>query len=144
MNAPGAYSPGADTPAAASAAPLRAVGMLDDIRIPMPDGVDLAARIWRPVDAAAETARRTFEEGQSAAGLPTVTLDLDAVLLAAMRVADLASSNGEARRSVQGGAVRVNDQPVSDDKLVLTRALLADGAIKLSMGKKKHVLVKPA
>jgi tyrosyl-tRNA synthetase len=38
--------------------------------------------------------------------------------------------------------VRVNDEPVADEKLVLTRALLADGAIKLSMGKKKHVLVK--
>ena len=97
-------------------------------------------------DVAAETARRTFEEGQSAAGLPTVSLDLDAGtgLLAACVAAGLASSNGEARRSVQGGAVRVNDQPVSDEKLVLTRALLADGAIKLSMGKKKHVLVKPA
>jgi tyrosyl-tRNA synthetase len=97
-------------------------------------------------DAAAETARRTFEEGQSAAGLPTVSLDLDAGtgLLAACVAANLASSNGEARRAVQGGAIKVNDQPVSDEKLVLTRALLADGAIKLSMGKKKHVLVKPA
>jgi tyrosyl-tRNA synthetase len=95
---------------------------------------------------AAETARRTFEEGQSAAGLPTVALDLDAGagLLAACVAAGLASSNGEARRAVQGGAIRINDQPVSDEKLVLTRALLADGAIKLSMGKKKHVLVKPA
>ncbi|WP_395684816.1 tyrosine--tRNA ligase [Aestuariivirga sp.] len=94
--------------------------------------------------AAAETARRTFEEGQSAAGLPTVTLDLDGGtgLLAALVAAGFASSNGEARRSIQGGAVRVNDEPVADEKLVLTRALLADGAIKLSMGKKKHVLVK--
>ena len=58
--------------------------------------------------------------------------------------AGFASSNGEARRSVQGGAIRVNDQPVSDEKLKLTRTLLADGVIKLSMGKKKHVLVKPA
>jgi tyrosyl-tRNA synthetase len=97
-------------------------------------------------EEAAETARRTFEEGQSAAGLPTITLDLDAGtgLLAACVAAGFASSNGEARRSVQGGAVRVNDQAVSDEKLMLTRALLADGVVKLSMGKKKHVLVKPA
>jgi tyrosyl-tRNA synthetase len=95
-------------------------------------------------EEAAETARRTFEEGQSAAGLPSITLDLDqgVGLLAACVAAGFASSNGEARRSVQGGAVRVNDQAVSDEKLVLTRALLADGVIKLSMGKKKHVLVK--
>jgi len=97
-------------------------------------------------EAAAETARRTFEDGQSAAGLPTLTLDLDGGtgLLAAMVAAGFATSNGEARRSIQGGAVRINDEPVADDKLVLTRALLVDGAIKLSMGKKKHVLVKPA
>ena len=97
-------------------------------------------------EEAAETARRTFEEGQSAAGLPSIDLDLDAGtgLLAACVAAGFASSNGEARRSVQGGAIRVNDQPVSDEKMMLTRALLSDGVIKLSMGKKKHVLVKPA
>jgi len=97
-------------------------------------------------DEAAETARRTFEEGQSAEGLPSILLDLDGGtgLLAACVAAGFASSNGEARRSVQGGAIRVNDQAVADDKLTLTRAMLADGVIKLSMGKKKHVLVKPA
>jgi len=97
-------------------------------------------------EEAAETARRTFEEGQSATGLPSIRLDLDqgTGLLAACVAAGFASSNGEARRSVQGGAIRVNDQAVSDEKLKLTRELLADGVIKLSMGKKKHVLVKPA
>jgi tyrosyl-tRNA synthetase len=98
-------------------------------------------------EQAAETARRTFEEGESAAGLPTITLDLakGVGLLVALVAAGFASSNGEARRSVHGGAVRINDQPVSDDKLVLTLDMLnADGVIKLSMGKKKHVLVKPA
>ena len=74
-------------------------------------------------EEAAETARRTFEEGQSAAGLPSITLDLDGGtgLLAACVAAGFASSNGEARRSVQGGAIRVNDQAVSDEKLMLTR-----------------------
>jgi tyrosyl-tRNA synthetase len=95
-------------------------------------------------EEAADTARRTFEEGQSAAGLPTISLDLETGvgLLAACVAAGFASSNGEARRAVQGGAVRVNDEAVSDEKLLLTRAMAADGVIKLSMGKKKHVLVK--
>ncbi len=96
-------------------------------------------------EQAAVTARRTFEEGQSAEGLPTLSLDLDAGvgLLAACVAASFASSHGEARRSVQGGAIRVNDQTVADDKLKLTRALCnGDGVIKLSMGKKKHVLIK--
>ncbi len=97
-------------------------------------------------EQAAETARRTFEEGQSAAGLPTIELDLDqgTGLLAACVAVGFASSNGEARRSVQGGAIRINDQAVADDKLKLSRGLLnGDGVIKLSMGKKKHVLIKP-
>ncbi|MBI2719184.1 MAG: tyrosine--tRNA ligase [Rhizobiales bacterium] len=96
--------------------------------------------------AAAETARQTFEEGASAAGLPTISLDLKAGvgLLQACVTAGFASSNGEARRHVQGGAIRVNDLAVSDEKMTLGLGHLnADGAIKLSMGKKKHVLIKP-
>ena len=95
-------------------------------------------------DDAAETARKTFEEGASAEGLPTVTIDLSAGvgILAATVAAGLAASNGEARRSIQGGGIRVNDEIVKDDKLVLTAAMAKAGAIKLSHGKKKHVLLK--
>jgi len=58
--------------------------------------------------------------------------------------AGLASSNGEARRHVKGGAIKLNDQAVSDERLSVTDSYLNDdGAIKLSMGKKKHFLVKP-
>ena len=96
-------------------------------------------------EAASETARKTFEEGESAEGLPTLELNLSAgvgVLHAAV-LAGFASSNGEARRSVQGGAIRVNDVTVTDEKMQLTPANLSGGAIKFSMGKKKHVLIKP-
>ena len=59
--------------------------------------------------------------------------------------AGLAASNGEARRHVQGGAVRINDQAVSDErKLIGTGEITADGVIKLSLGKKKHILIRPA
>jgi tyrosyl-tRNA synthetase len=95
---------------------------------------------------ASETARKTFEEGESAAGLPTLELDLSAgvgVLQAAV-LAGFASSNGEARRSIQGGAIRVNDVAITDEKMQLTSASLnSEGVIKLSMGKKKHALIKP-
>lgn len=97
-------------------------------------------------EAAADTARRTFEEGESAAGLPTIVLDIKGGtgLLAACVAAAFATSNGEARRAVQGGAIRVNDTQVADDKMVLTPSHLnGDGVIKLSMGKKKHVLIRP-
>ncbi len=98
-------------------------------------------------EAAAETARKTFEEGQSATGLPTIAVDLSSGIsvLAALVQAGFASSNGDAKRSIQGGAVKINDVSVTDEKQTLTKAHLnAEGAIKLSMGKKKHVLLKPA
>ena len=100
----------------------------------------------KAAEDAAETARKTFEEGESAAGLPTLELDLSAgvgVLQAAV-LAGFASSNGEARRSIQGGAIRVNDVAVSDEKMqLMLKNLNSEGVIKLSMGKKKHALIKP-
>jgi tyrosyl-tRNA synthetase len=100
-------------------------------------------------EAAAETARQTFEQGASAQGLPTVELpkaDLAAGIgvLTAFVLAGLVKSNGEARRQIQGGGLRVNDEAVTDEKALLTAAdVAADGSIKLSLGKKKHVLLKP-
>ncbi len=99
-------------------------------------------------DQAAETARKTFEEGVTAASLPTVTvprweLEAGIGLLALLVRAGLAASNGEARRHVQGGGVRINDQPVSDDRRIVSLSdAEADGAIKLSLGRKRHVLVR--
>ena len=96
---------------------------------------------------AAETARRTFEEGESAEGLPPVALDLTSGvgLLAAIVAAGFASSNGEARRHIQGGAIRVNDDVVRDEKLRLDASHLNNsGTIKLSMGRKKHALLVQA
>ncbi len=99
---------------------------------------------------AAETARRTFEEGQAAEGLPSIDVPGAEFrpglgILKALVLAGLASSNGDARRQIQGGAIKVNDAPVADDKLQLTEASFTqDGVIKLSMGRKKHVLLKAA
>jgi tyrosyl-tRNA synthetase len=94
-------------------------------------------------DEAAETARKTFEEGASAEGLPTVVVELPIGILAACVVAGFAKSNGEAKRAIQGGGIRVNDDAVTDEKLVLSSDhLSADGTMKLSMGKKKHVLLR--
>ncbi|MGE3829607.1 MAG: tyrosine--tRNA ligase [Parvibaculaceae bacterium] len=101
-------------------------------------------------DAAAETARRTFEEGTAGEGLPTKSVargDIEGGLgvLKALVIAGLASSNGEARRHIQGGAIRVNDQVVSDERATLQPGDAGpDGAIKLSMGRKKHVLLRIA
>jgi tyrosyl-tRNA synthetase len=101
-------------------------------------------------NSASETARQTFEEGAIAESLPTVEiprgeLDAGAGVLAIFVKAGLVASNGEARRQIKGGGLRVNDAAVTDEKMVLNAAnLTAEGVIKLSMGKKKHVLLKPA
>ena len=96
---------------------------------------------------AAETARKTFEEGASAEGLPTITLarsklteGIPAFVL--FQEAGLAASGGEARRLIAGGGARINDTKVESNAQMITLADLNDDqAVKLSAGKKKHALV---
>ena len=99
---------------------------------------------------AAEAARQTFEEGSIAQNLPKVEVsrsELEAgigVLMSFVK-AGLVASNGEARRQIKGGGLRVNDSVITDENMVLTlENLTAEGVIKLSFGKKRHVLLKPA
>jgi tyrosyl-tRNA synthetase len=97
---------------------------------------------------AAETARRTFEQGALAEGLPTIEVTGDD-LAAGIAVVDLlvraelAASKGEARRLIKGNGARLNDAAIGDEAHAVTAAdLNADGVLKLSAGKKRHVLVK--
>jgi tyrosyl-tRNA synthetase len=101
-------------------------------------------------EQAADTARRTFEEGTVAESLPTIEVpraELDAglgVLSAFAEKSGLVASNGEARRQIKGGGLKVNDAPVTDEKMTLSsNDLTPEGVIKLSLGRKKHVLLKP-
>jgi tyrosyl-tRNA synthetase len=101
-------------------------------------------------EEAEATARTTFEEGALSQSLPTVEIDASAlsvglgVLIAFSEIAGLVASNGEARRQVKGGGLRLNDKPVTDERAVLTEAdLTPEGVIKLSLGRKKHVLLRP-
>lgn len=100
-------------------------------------------------EKAQETARQAFEQGAAAGGLPTVEISQDAFsaglgILQANTLAGLAKSNGEARRLIKGGGIRVNDHVVESDDRVLTESDIVDGVIKLSAGKKRHVLLKIA
>jgi tyrosyl-tRNA synthetase len=101
-------------------------------------------------ERSAETAKQTFEEGALAANLPSIDVpaaELKAGIgvLALFVRAGLAESNGKVRQFLKDGAVRVNDNAISDDRQVIgTGDVTADGVIKLSLGKKKHILVRPA
>lgn len=97
---------------------------------------------------AANTAQLTFEQGALADDLPSIdvakaTLEAGLGVLAAYVEAGLANSNGEVRRHIKGGSVRINDQQSTDERRVLTMDDVTDGVIKLSLGKKKHVLIRP-
>jgi tyrosyl-tRNA synthetase len=100
-------------------------------------------------EEAAETARKTFEEGALSANLPSIDVpaaELQAGIgvLALFVRAGLAESNGKVRQFLKDGAVRLNDAVVSDDRqLIGTGDVTADGVVKLSLGKKKHILVRP-
>jgi tyrosyl-tRNA synthetase len=99
--------------------------------------------------AIAETARRTFEESSVGADLPTTEVPQGDLakglsLIDLLVTATLATSKGEARRLIRQGGIRVNDQLVSDELARLSDSdLSATGVIKISAGKKRHILVKP-
>jgi tyrosyl-tRNA synthetase len=100
-------------------------------------------------DEAAATARATFEEGKLAESLPTqeiarTNLANGLSVLEAYVLLHLVMSKGEARRLIRNGGLQVNDAVVTDENMMLTpRDLTPEGVIKLSLGRKRHVLLKP-
>ena len=114
---------------------------------------DEATRMCRGAEAAAAaraTAQKTFVEGGLGADLPVIEVpkaELEAGIAAfALLVrAELAGSNGEARRIIKGAGAKLNDETIADENRKISLSdLNAEGVIKLSFGKKKHVVVKPS
>jgi tyrosyl-tRNA synthetase len=104
----------------------------------------------KAAEEAAETARRTFEEGARADTLPTVAVPRArlAAGIAAFELlheAGLAESRNEARKLIKGGGGRLNDKPIASDTALIGEADLdSAGTLKLSAGRKRHVLVRAA
>ena len=92
-------------------------------------------------DGAADTARRTFEEGTSGGSLPSITADGAIALVDALAELGFAASKGEARRLIKGGGARIDGEKVSDEGAVVT---LAGKPVRVSAGKKHHGIVHPA
>jgi tyrosyl-tRNA synthetase len=97
---------------------------------------------------AAQTAQKVFEQGGVGGDLPVYLFSADQfgqgiAFLDALVTAGFAASKGEARRLVQGGGTKVNDEAANDPGLVLTRDhLTSENYVKLSAGKKRHALLK--
>jgi tyrosyl-tRNA synthetase len=100
-------------------------------------------------DRAAETARATFEEGIIASSLPTFEIPREELtagvgMLTVTALVGFVVSTSEARRQIKGGGLKINDETVTDERRLLTLAdLTQEGVIKLSAGKKRHVLIRP-
>ena len=99
-------------------------------------------------EKAEATALETFEGGGTSADLPSVDIDAAKLaaglgLLEAFVLAGLAKSNGEARRLVQGGGAKINNAAQDDISVTLSNDDVKDGSVKLSFGKKRHVLLRP-
>ncbi|NCF79834.1 MAG: tyrosine--tRNA ligase [Alphaproteobacteria bacterium] len=99
-------------------------------------------------EKAEATALETFEGGGTSADLPSVDIDATKLsaglgLLEAFVLAGLAKSNGEARRLVQGGGAKINDAAQDDISVTLSNDDVKDGSVKLSFGKKRHILLRP-
>ena len=93
-------------------------------------------------NAAAEAARRAFDEGETAEGLPSFKAELPIDLLKALRLCVLATSNGEARRLIRGGGAKINDQVISDEAHQITHDDTdSNGKVKISAGKKRHAVL---
>jgi tyrosyl-tRNA synthetase len=88
--------------------------------------------------AAAGTAQATFAEGGAGTDLPTLSAGSGISILAALTGLGFCASNGEAKRKLAEGAVRVDDQAVSDAALIIQ---VSNGPVKISLGKKKHGLL---
>ncbi len=97
--------------------------------------------------AAEETARKVFEQGGVGDDLPELKLEKGIIktgipIAQLFKDAGLVESNGEAKKLIQGGGVRINDEKISDIGLIVNSSHLKEGIIKLSAGKKKHALIK--
>ena len=99
-------------------------------------------------EAAAITAAETFEQRQSAKGLPEIAVSPNELVkgtpaFSLIVRADLAGSNGEARRLIRGGGARINDKKIRNENvLISTEDIDSSGVLKVSVGKKRHVLIR--
>jgi tyrosyl-tRNA synthetase len=92
------------------------------------------------------TANDTFEKGINSAGLPTIMIERSKLegtgVLQASVLTGLALSNGEGRRHIKAGALKINGVKVTDHEYTLSQNDFKDGSVKISIGKKRHAILK--
>jgi tyrosyl-tRNA synthetase len=96
---------------------------------------------------AEETAKKTFEENSTGAGLPSITVNKKKLseninIIDLVFLSKLENSKSEIRRLIKGNGIKINNQVIDDEKFSITEELFSDNFIKLSLGKKRHIKVK--
>lgn len=123
---------------------------INDAKVVLANEVTAMCHGREAADNAAATAKKTFEQGGAGGDLPTITVAADVLaagltVLDAFKEAGLAASNGEFRRLLKQNGAKLNDVAITSDDQKITEAdLTIDGAAKLSAGKKRHALIRPA
>jgi tyrosyl-tRNA synthetase len=97
--------------------------------------------------ASEETAKKTFSENSLGSELPSITVDKNQLdkkinIIDLIILSKLENSKSEIRRLIKGNGIKINNQVISDEKLIITRALFQDNFIKISLGKKRHIKVE--
>lgn len=121
---------------------------LNEAKIVLANAATALAHGNQEAEKSAETARKTFEQGDIGDTLPTLIINLSQLkqgihLYDLLRQSNLSTSNSEARRLIKGGGARLNDKPVQDELHIVTiEDLQKDSIIKISAGRKRHVIVR--
>ena len=94
-----------------------------------------------------ETAKKTFSENSMGSALPSVSIKKDQLndklnIVDLIILSKLEKSKSEIRRLIKGSGVRINNQIINDEKLIISEKLFEDNTIKLSLGKKRHIKVE--
>ena len=94
-----------------------------------------------------ETAKQTFSDNSIGESLPSISISEEQLkkkmnIIGLIVLSKLESSKSEIRRLIKGNGIRINNQVVTDEKLIIAKDLFQDNLIKLSLGKKRHVKIK--
>jgi tyrosyl-tRNA synthetase len=97
--------------------------------------------------ASEETAKKTFSENSLGSELPSISINEDQLnkklnIVDLILLSKLETSKSEIRRLIKGNGVKINNQSILNEKLIVTKKLFNDNYIKLSLGKKRHIKVK--
>ena len=120
---------------------------INQLKITLANEATIMLHGEKEAKASEETAKKTFSQNSLGSELPSVSVNKNQLskglnIMELIILSKLENSKSEIRRLVNGNGVRINNQAVVDEKLIITKDLFKDNYIKLSLGKKRHIKVE--